>query len=80
MLTSRDFYYFGRNAPPVAPEILKALGFKNKISHRKFNSAGRDSFLSWLLQEHARDRNVVVADPFDLEQTEKRNSGRGKLL
>jgi hypothetical protein len=80
VLISRDFYYFGRSAPHVPPEILKALGFKNKIGYRKFNSAGRDSFLSWLLQEHARDRNVVVADPFDFEQTEKRYSGRGSKI
>jgi len=80
VLISRDFYYFGRNAPPVPAEILKALGFKNKIGHRKFNTAGRDSFLSWLLQNHAGDRNFVVADPFDFEKTEKRYSGRGSKL
>ena len=80
VLISRDFYYFGRNAPPVPSEILKALGFKNKIGHRKFNTAGRDTFLSWLLQNHAGDRNFVVADPFDFEKTEKRYSGRGSKL
>jgi hypothetical protein len=80
VLISRDFYYFGRNAPPVPSEILKTLGFKNKIGHRKFNKAGRDTFLSWLLQNHAGDRNFVVADPFDFEKTEKRYSGRGSKL
>jgi hypothetical protein len=80
VLISRDFYYFGRNAPPVPSKILKTLGFKNKIGHRKFNTAGRDTFLSWLLQNHAGDRNFVVADPFDFEKTEKRYSGRGSKL
>jgi hypothetical protein len=80
VLISRDFYYFGRNASPVPSEILQALGFKNKIGHRKFNSAGRDNFLSWLLQNHAGDRNYVVGDPFDFEQTEKRYSGSGSKL
>ena len=80
VLISRDFFYFGRSAPGVPPEILGGLGYKNKIGHWKFNSAGRDSFLNWLRQEHARDRNVVVADPFDFDQTEKRYSGRGSKL
>src|SRR5579863_2474999 len=68
VLISRDFYYFGRSAPAIPPEILSGLGYKNKIGHWKFNSAGRDSLLSWLLQNHAGDRNLVVADPFDFAQ------------
>ena len=80
VLISRDFFYFGRNAPAVPSEILSALGYKNKIGHWKFNSVGRDSLLGWLLQNHAGNRNFVVADPFDFEQTEKRYSGRGSKL
>ena len=80
VLISRDFYYFGRSAPPVPPEVLSALRYKNGIGHRKFDSAGRDTFLEWFLKDHKADRNLVVGDPFDFEQTDRRYSGKGSKL
>ncbi len=80
VLISQDFYYFGRNAPSVPPELLKALGYRNGIGHRKFNSAGRDTFLGWLLKDQMADRNLIVGDPFDFEQSDRRYSGKGSKL
>lgn len=80
VLISRDFYYFGRNAPVVPLDVLDALGFKNGIGHRKFDSVGRDIFLGWLLKDHNADRNLVAGDPFDFEQTGRHYSGKGSKL
>ncbi len=79
VLISRDFYYFGRNASPVPHKVLNALGYKNRIGHRKFDSSRSDAFVNWLLKDHKADRNLVVGDPFDFEQTDKRYSGKGSM-
>lgn len=80
VLISRDFYYFGKMAEPVPETILNGLGYKNGIGHRKFDSAKSAALLSWLQGEHKRQHNLVVADPFDFEQPDKRYSGRGSSL
>lgn len=80
VLISRDFYYFGRIAPSVPGKILRALGYKNGIGHRKFGSNHSFGLLSWIQTEHSDDRNLVSADPFDFDQSEKRYSGKGSSL
>jgi hypothetical protein len=80
VLISRDFYYFGRNAPLVPSDVLSALGYKNGRGHRKFDSTGCDIFLGWLFKNHRADRNLLAGDPFDFEQTHKRYSGKGSRL
>lgn len=80
VLVSRDFYYFGQMAPMVPGAILKALGYKNGIGHRKFNSTDSAAFVTWLRNEHKMERNLVMADPFDFEQSDKRYSGKGSSL
>jgi hypothetical protein len=77
VLISREFFYFGRNAPTIPSEILSALGYKNKIGHWKFSSV-RGRLLEWILKNHGADCNFVVGDPFDFDHTDKRYSGRGK--
>jgi hypothetical protein len=80
VLVSRDFYYFGQMAPMVPEEILKGLGYKNGIGHRKFNSTDSAAFVTWLRNEHKMERNLVMADPFDFERSDKRYSGKGSSL
>jgi len=80
VLISRDFYYFGRRAQMVPEAILKGLGYKNGIGHRKFNPSDSAAFVTWLRNEHKMERNLVMADPFDFEQSDKRYSGKGSSL
>lgn len=80
VLISRDFYYFGRMAQTVPNAILKGLDYKNGIGHRKFSSTESAAFVAWLRNEHKMERNLVMADPFDFEQSDKRYSGKGSSL
>lgn len=80
VLISRDFYYFGKTAPAIPPSLLAALGYKNGLGHRKFNQDGLTLFRNWIRLAFERNHNLVVADPFDFEQSEKRYSGVGSAL
>lgn len=80
VLISRDFYYFGKLAKTVPVKLLNDLGYKNGIGHRKFDSAKSAAFLTWLRGQHCREHNLVVGDPFDFEQPDKRYSGKGSAL
>jgi Nucleotide modification associated domain 2 len=80
VLVSRDYFYFGRAAPPVAAGLLAALGYKNGIGHRVFDHSQCSAFLQWLFSDCEEARNIVVEDPFDFDQSEKRYSGKGSVL
>jgi len=80
VLVSRDFFYFGKAAPVVAPRLLAALGYKNGIGHRVFDDSQCSAFLQWLFSDCKRARNIVDGDPFDFDQSAKRYSGKGSSL
>lgn len=80
VLISRDFYYFGKIAPTVPSMILTGLGYKNGIGHRKYGLDRASMLLSWLHNEHPAAHNLVSADPFDFDQSEKRYTGKGSSL
>jgi hypothetical protein len=80
VLVSRDYFYFGKAAPLVAPELLAALGFKNGIGHRVFKDSHCSAFLQWLFTDCKAARNILADDPFDFDQSAKRYSGKGSSL
>ena len=80
VLVSRDYFYFGKAAPVVAPELLAALGFKNGIGHRVFKDPQCLAFLQWLFTDCKAARNILAGDPFDFDQSAKRYSGKGSSL
>jgi hypothetical protein len=80
VLVSRDYFYFGRAAPAVAPGLLAALGYKNGIGHRVFDASQCSAFLQWLFSDYKAAWNIVAGDPFDFDQSAKRYSGKGSSL
>jgi hypothetical protein len=80
VLLSRHFYYFGKSAPIVPSKILKGLGHKNGIGHRKYDELQSAQFLSWLRQEHMLEHNLIADDPFDFERSDKRYTGKRSSL
>lgn len=80
VLISRDFFYFGKSAPAIPNTILEGLGYKNGIGHRKFGMAIASDLINWLRTTHSKDHNLVCADPFDFEQSQKRYTGKGSSL
>lgn len=80
VLISRYYFYFGRNAPVVPPKILDELGYKNGRGHRKFDPLKCRLFLEWLFKEYRADHNLIVGDPFDFDQSQKRYTGKGSAV
>lgn len=79
VLISSRFYYFGIAAPSVD---LASIGYTNCRGHRKksFADANVAAFVNNIEDFYRRDRNLVVADPFDFGQAGKRvDQGTGKI-
>jgi len=80
VLISEHFLYFGEEAPTVPADLLKAIGFTNRIGHRRFDNEPSKKLIAWLYATFSRSLNQVVADPFQFDQTEKRYPGKGSKL
>jgi Nucleotide modification associated domain 2 len=80
VLVSDHFYYFGNSLPRVPAELLKMLGYKNGIGHRKFNTSHCEEFVKWLRGNGEHQKNFITADPCDFEQSSKRYAGTGNKL
>jgi hypothetical protein len=80
VLISDHFFYFGREAPLVPPNLLNAIGFVNRQGHRRFENEPSKKLIEWLCAKFASSLNQVVADPFDFHQSEKRYSGEGSKI
>jgi hypothetical protein len=80
VLVSRDYFYFGREAPMVPPGMLEAIGYRNGIGHRVFELSQFSPFLQWLVTDCNAARNILAGDPFDFDQSAKRYSGKGSSL
>jgi len=79
VLISTHFYYFGSFAPPVD---LKSIGYKNVRNYRKLslNDNAIRGFISKIETEYRKDRNLVMADPFDFARAAERvDQATGKL-
>jgi Nucleotide modification associated domain 2 len=79
VLISRNFYYFGSEAPLASAGMLKHLGFKNGIGHRVFGAESCGELIQWITS-HRNAANAVLADPFDFTKSDKRYTGRGSAV
>jgi len=80
VLISTHFYYFGSCAPPVD---LKSIGFKNIRNYRKFslNDDAVKGLIESIETENQKDRNLVMADPFDFTRAAERvDQATGKFM
>lgn len=70
VLLSKHFYYFGSAAPKIPVSILNRLGYQNRMGHRKFQYENAKPLVDWIERRFADKRNLVVADPFDFDQSD----------
>jgi len=71
VLISTHFYYFGFRAPRVD---LASVQHKNIRNYRKmsFSDIAVASFVRQIEKNYQKDRNLVLADPFDFLRASKR--------
>jgi len=71
VLVSSHFFYFGSAAPSVD---LASINYTNGIGYSKksFDDSEVTAFVRDIEKKTWRDRNVVIADPFDFGQAAKR--------
>lgn len=80
VLISEYFFYFGREAPVIPPDLIRATGFKNQIGHRRFTDEPSKRVIAWLCTTYSSSLNQVIADPFNFEESDKRYSGKGSKV
>ncbi|MGH7982219.1 MAG: hypothetical protein ACREFF_03620 [Candidatus Udaeobacter sp.] len=80
VLISEHFLYFGREAPLVPAELLSATSFVNRQGHRRFDDEASKKLIEWLCVNFSSSLNLVAADPFNFDQSEKRYSGEGSKI
>ena len=79
VLISNHFFYFGSAAPPID---LESISYNNGIGYSKkaLESSEVTAFVEGIEEKNWRNRNVVIADPFNFEQAEKRvDQGTSKI-
>lgn len=69
VLISKHFYYFGNEAPIVPEEILRGIGYKNKIGHNKYDYHLAKELVDWIELEHFESKNLVLGSPFNFDNT-----------
>jgi hypothetical protein len=75
VLVSEHFYYFGRHAPVVPPQLLTALRYKNQRGYRVFDlEAEFFDAICWLDRDFGQELNRVTGDPFDFHSCASRYS------
>jgi hypothetical protein len=74
VLISSCFFYFGREAPLVPGDLLESIGFRNGRNYRVFDQLTCAPLLAWLHGAFGGSLNLVLADPFDFENSDKRYS------
>ncbi len=80
VLISHHFFYFGREAPIVPTDFIDAIGYRNGRNYRVFNADRCIVLISWLANDHHDAFNLVIAPPFDFDNSERRYSGRGSKI
>ncbi len=79
VLISNHFFYFGSAAPPVN---LESINYTNGRSYSKksFGDSAVATLVREIEEKNWGNRNIVIADPFDFEQAEKRvDQGTSKI-
>jgi len=77
VLVSSNFYYFGKSAIDVPPDILRRLGYANARNHRTFSARRSSEIVEWIKRQK---KNYVHADPFDFIVASARYSGTGSKV
>jgi hypothetical protein len=80
VLISDYFYYFGKDAPSIPNDQITFIGYKNGRNYRVFDSNACSCITDWLQQSFRKSLNIVVADPFQFDQSEKRYTGEGSKI
>ncbi len=75
ILYSTHFVYFGEDAPDVPLRILQEIGYENVRNHRTFKHSQCRSLLEWIEEQGAGNWNMVLANPFQFNQSGARYSG-----
>ena len=79
VLISNHFFYFGSAAPPVD---LESISYKNGMGYSKKALANTQvaALVKGIEEMNWKNRNIVIADPFQFEQAEKRvDQGTSKI-
>lgn len=79
VLVSNQYYYFGNEAPVVD---YVSIEYKNHRSYRKYmlNDGDVYDFIEGLIIKYKKNKNLVVADPYDFAKASKRvNQHTGKI-
>jgi hypothetical protein len=80
VLLSSHFFFFGQAAPAVPTGVLKSLEYRNPRDYLVYKNGRGEGLVEWLVQAFHGSLNLVVADPFDFERSEKRYSGSGSKI
>lgn len=81
VLVSEDFTYFGASAPLVPEQIFDAMGYENRIGHRKFSACEGEPLVAWFRETARLADGPVVDDPFQFRQSAARfSSGTNKII
>jgi hypothetical protein len=80
VLISRQFFYFGKNAPKIPDEIISEIGYKNRIGQSTYDEQRCVRLIDWLFTNFGLRINFVQGDPFDFEISGKRYSGLGSRV
>ncbi len=74
VLISHHFFYFGVEAPVIPRHILDSMGYKNGRNYRVFDENACTALLDWLHTSFHKLLNLVIADPFDFDKSDRRYS------
>lgn len=74
VLIGYPFYYFGREAPTIPPELIRALGYSNGRGHRRYSLTDCERVLGWLHGAYGGSINYIIGDPFEFDSSERRYS------
>ena len=80
VLVSKHFFYFGVGAPTVPEDIIKIVGFKNRVGHRVFESHKCVALINWLYSNFVKSLNTICADPFYFKIGHKRFSAEDNKI
>lgn len=79
VLISNHFFYFGSATPPVD---LESISYKNGVGYSKKTLADTQvaALVKGIEKKNWQNKNIVIADPFQFEQAEKRvDQGTSKI-
>lgn len=80
VLISRNFFYFGQNAPLIPHSLLSEIGYANRIGHRVYGYDRCRSLIQWLYETHGSQLNEVSGAPFHFRQGHARYSVKTNKL